>query len=228
MKKVVITQSNYIPWKGYFDSIALADEFILLDEVQYTKRDWRNRNTIKTPQGLLWLSIPVQVKGKFNQSIRETMIAEPGWRMQHWKSIKMNYSSAPYFKKYAESFEELYLKGDESHLSEINLSFIKKICQILQIQTTIRFSEEFQATSGKTDRLLDICLKTNATDYYSGPAAKAYIEEDKFKDAGVKLHFLEYENYPIYPQLHGEFVHTVSVLDLIFNTGPQARSFMKH
>jgi hypothetical protein len=108
-RKAAIVQSSYIPWKGYFDLIRQVDEFILYDDVQYTRRDWRNRNLIKTPHGLSWLTIPVDVKGKYFQSIRETRIADPGWAERHWKTIVHNYSRAPHFDHHRQKLEELYL-----------------------------------------------------------------------------------------------------------------------
>jgi hypothetical protein len=129
MKKIAISQSNYIPWKGYFDLINSVDEFTLYDDAQYTRRDWRNRNKIKTPQGLQWLTIPVDVKGKYFQKINETKISDKGWGVKHWQQIKQNYAKAKNFKKYKDIFEELYLSCKEEYLSEINHKFIIAINQ---------------------------------------------------------------------------------------------------
>jgi hypothetical protein len=119
-KRVAIVQSNYIPWKGYFDLINLVDEFVLFDDIQYTRRDWRNRNRIKTPTGLMWLTVPVVVKGRYYQRIRETVIADPEWNKAHWKSIVLNYARAKHFDTYREFLEELYLGCNERFLSQIN------------------------------------------------------------------------------------------------------------
>jgi hypothetical protein len=156
MKKIVITQSNYIPWKGYFDSIALADEFVIYDDMQFTRRDWRNRNVIKAPTGNKWLTIPVEVKGKFFQKINETKISDANWNKDHWNIIKQNYSKAAYFKEYKDFFEELYLNSKSVYLTEINYQFISAICQILDIKTNIRFSSEFDLKEERSERLLDI------------------------------------------------------------------------
>lgn len=225
--KTLITQSNYIPWKGYFDAINLVDVCVLYDDMQYTKRDWRNRNKIKTPQGLQWLSIPVEVKGKFFQPINETLISDPNWAIDHWKSIQNNYGKAPFFKAYKPFFEDLYLGCTETHLSLINYRFIKAICDLLEIKTPIRWSSEFELKGDKTEKLLNICVDLGASAYYSGPAAKDYMDLALFSQKNIKVKWLEYSGYPEYPQLFGNFEHGVSIIDLIFNTGSDARKYLK-
>jgi WbqC-like protein family len=227
MKKVAIIQSNYIPWKGYFDIINQVDEFILFDDMQYTRRDWRNRNIIKTPQGLQWLTIPVDVKGKYFQKINETLVSEKNWGAKHWKTISHNYAKAPFFATYAAQFESCFLNEDELLLSQINYRFIALINSILGIKTSLRWSSDFQIAEGKTERLVSICEQTNATDYVSGPAARDYIDASLFEKAGVGLHWADYSGYSEYKQIHGTFEHGVSILDLIFNVGPEASQFMK-
>ena len=181
MKKVAILQSNYIPWKGYFDLINMVDEFILYDDMQYTRRDWRNRNKIKTPQGLQWLTIPVEIKGKFFQKIKDTKITDKKWNIKHWRTISQNYSKSKYFKDYKDIFEELYLKCDEEYLSQINYKFITTINKILEINTKLRWSSEFELVDGQTEKLLGICKDCNADIYLSGPAAKDYFNEEVSK-----------------------------------------------
>ena len=227
MKRVAIVQSNYIPWKGYFDLIRLSDEFILYDDVQYTRRDWRNRNRVKTPQGLQWLTIPVEVKGKYHQRIRDTRISDSGWGSQHWGVLKHNYAKAPFFQAYRGVFEPLYLGNLPPMLSDVNRLFMDTICPLLDIQTPIRWSHEFDLTEGRSERLLEICIATGATEYLSGPAAKGYLDEGMFAAAGVDVVWMDYAGYPPYPQLFGEFEHGVTVLDLLFNVGQTAPQFMK-
>ena len=180
-KKIAIIQSNYIPWKGYFDLINMVDEFILYDDMQYTRRDWRNRNKIKTPQGLQWLTIPVEIKGKFFQKIKDTRITDKKWNIKHWRTISQNYSKAKYFKDYKDIFEELYLACDEEYLSQINYKFITTINEILEIKTKLRWSSEFELVDGQTEKLLGICKDCNADIYLSGPAAKDYFNEEVSK-----------------------------------------------
>jgi hypothetical protein len=227
MKKLLITQSNYIPWRGQFDSINMVDEFIIYDDMQYTRRDWRNRNRIKTANGAIWLTIPVEVKGKYHQKINETRVSDNSWRKQHWISIMHSYSKAPFFKHYKDVLEDAYLNSSLELLSEINYHFIKTINKILGITTEVRWSCDFPLADGKTERLVDLCKQCGATDYYSGPAAKNYIDESLFKSENINVHYFDYSGYEEYPQLYGPFVPDVSVIDLIFNTGPDAHRYMK-
>ncbi len=227
-KKVAIIQSSYIPWKGYFDIIAAVDEFILLDEVQFSKNDWRNRNLIKTPAGLLWLTIPVALKGKGVTAIKDVRVASTSWQTKHWKSIRQYYSKAPYFRDYSDRLEELYRSPGGFFLSDINYMFLVALCELLQIDTPVTWSSDYHPEGKRTARVVDLCRKAGATQYLSGPKAKEYIQPELFEDAGIKLEYMDYSEYPEYPQQFGAFQHGVSAVDLILNTGPSARSFMKH
>jgi hypothetical protein len=228
MKKIAILQSNYIPWKGYFDLIAAVDEFILYDDMQYTRRDWRNRNKIKTPQGMQWLTIPVKVKGKYLQTIRETEISDQLWATTHWKIIEQNYHRAPYFEDIACWLRPIYLKNQHISLSPLNRTLIEAICNYLGIMTKISNSWDYILAEGKTERLTALCLQTGASEYFSGPSAKGYIEPAIFTQQDIKLRWFEYENYQEYPQLWGKFTHAVTILDLLFNCGKYARQFMRY
>jgi hypothetical protein len=227
MKTVAIVQSNYIPWKGYFDLIAAVDEFILYDDMQYTRRDWRNRNQIKTPQGVQWLTVPVKVKGKFDQTIRETEIADSKWKSAHWQALLRNYRRAPHFGTIADQLEPFYLQMDHSFLSQLNRSLIEWVCKQLGINTKLSNSWDYKLSEGKTERLADICVQAGATEYISGPAARDYVDPSVFSDRGVKLTWFNYAGYPEYPQLWGGFQHGVSILDLLFNCGKDAPRYMK-
>jgi hypothetical protein len=228
MKKIAIIQSNYIPWKGYFDIIAAVDEFILYDDMQFTRRDWRNRNQIKTPQGVQWMTVPVIVKGKFYQKINETEIDGTDWSGDHWKRLTMNYRRAKHFSEIAEWLEPLYLGKSYSGLSELNRKFIKAICHYLGIETAITHSSDYNLIDSKTERLADLCVQAGGTEYISGPAAKNYIEEQVFCDMDIKLTWFDYAGYPEYTQLWGDFTHSVTILDLLFNCGKEACHYMKY
>lgn len=228
MKKVAIVQSNYIPWKGYFDMIAAVDEFILYDDMQYTRRDWRNRNRIKTPNGLQWLTVPVRVKGKYHQKIKETEIDGSDWAEAHWKSLTLNYRKAPHFHEVATRLEDVYLSESYTHLSQLNRRLIEAVCGFLDIITVIRNSWDYTLVDGKTARLADLCAQVGGTEYFSGPAAKDYIDEGVFADRGIGLTWFDYSGYPEYPQLWGAFVHEVTILDLLFNCGKDAKRYMRH
>jgi hypothetical protein len=228
LKKVAILQSNYIPWKGYFDIIAAVDEFILYDDMQYTRRDWRNRNRIKTRQGVQWLTVPVQVKGKYLQKIRDTAIADSAWAKDHWNALLHNYRRAPHFDEVAAWLEPIYLAERHPRLSALNRRLLEAICAYLGIPTALTNSWDYPVDADDRNlRLAEICARAGATEYLSGPAAKSYIEEGAFAERGIKLTWFDYPRYPPYPQLWGDFVHEVSILDLLFNCGKDAPRYMK-
>lgn len=225
-KRIAILQSNYIPWKGYFDLINSVDEFILYDTAQFTKNDWRNRNRIKTPRGVAWLTIPV--RHDFGQTIQETRVSDPAWSRKHWASLQQNYAGAPHFRDYVPSFESFYRDvAAEEYLSAINYRFLREVCDILQIGTPITWSRDYRLADGRIERLVDLCRQAGADEYLSGPAARSYIEEKPFSDAGIALTFMDYSGYPEYRQLYPPFEHQVSILDLIFNQGPDAQNYLK-
>lgn len=224
-RKVAILQSNYIPWKGYFDLINLVDEFIIYDDAQYTTNDWRNRNRIQTQTGPQWLTIPI--RNHLGQKIHEARTSSSDWAVKHWKAICQNYSKANHFRDYKDTFEALYLKSDSDSLSHINYRFITAICGILRIKTRITWSMDYQLSEGKTDRLVRLCKDVRATEYLSGPSAKAYLNETLFNKEGISVSYMDYSGYPKYTQLFPPFEHSVSVLDLIFNEGTNTPRFMK-
>jgi len=225
-KTVAIVQSFYIPWKGYFDWINTADELILYDDMQYARRFWNNRNKIKTSRGIIWLTIPVQVRGKFQQTIKETQISDPRWKFRHWETIKRSYARAAHFKRYQDAFASLYLDCDEMLLSRINYRFITAICEFLGIATRISWSMDFTLAEGRTARLVDLCRQTGANTYVTGPTAKGYLQEELFREVGIAVKYMDYSAYPVYPQRYPPFIHEVSILDLLFNVGPEATKYM--
>lgn len=226
-KTVAIVQSNYIPWRGYFDLINSVDEFILYDDVQYTRRDWRNRNTIKSAGGVIWLTIPVQVKGKYLQKIKDTVVADSKWTRDHWETIVHNYSQTAHFSEYRGLFEELYLGPENRLLSHINYRFIAAICRILGISTAISWSMDYDLVGDKTERLVNLCRQAGAKTYLSGPTAKTYLDEELFNCRGIEVAYMDYSGYPEYRQLHPPFQPHVSIIDLILNEGPNSAKYMK-
>lgn len=225
-KRVAILQSNYIPWKGYFDIIAAVDEFILYDQCQYTKNDWRNRNKIKTAAGVQWLTIPVF--HRLGQRIEQTVISDPTWARWHWNALVANYAKAEFFAVHRGLFHYLYSGlAREKLLSVVNYRFLSAICSLLGIRTKITSSRDYPVEGNATERIVGICEAAGATEYLSGPSAKDYIDESCFERAGIKLTYANYDGYPEYRQLFGPFRHDVSVIDLIFNEGPRAPEFMK-
>jgi hypothetical protein len=224
-KKVVVLQSNYIPWKGYFDLIHDADVFIFYDDVQYTKNDWRNRNKVKTRDGARWITVPVGIDA--NRLICEVDIKDSSWQQKHWNTLVHEYSKRPYFAFYRPFFEELYLATQWTNLSVMNQTMTRRIAsELLHLTTRFDDSRSYQPQGENQDRLLDLLVKSGATDYISGPAAKSYITPERFAEAGIRLAWKDYSGYPEYAQAHPPFEHGVSILDLLFNTGPQAGAFI--
>ncbi len=226
-KTVAIIQSNYIPWKGYFDVIAAVDEFIVFDEVQYTRRDWRNRNKIKAQHGLTWLTIPVMTKGNYLQKIRDVRIDGSAWKQEHLLRMRHAYASTAHFHEQFPWLEELYANSTTEFLTEVNVGFLRAICERLGIKTPITSSSDYEIVPGKSERLLHICRQAGADAYLSGPAARDYIDEPMFASAGVAVEFVNYEGYRAYDQPYPPFEHGVSIVDLILCTGSQAASYMK-
>lgn len=219
MKTVVVLQSNYIPWIGYFDLIHDADEFIFYDDVQFTKNDWRNRNKIKGQNGPEWITIPSGAD--MSRLIHEVEIKDAAWQVKHWKTICQNYGKCPHFKHYQGFFEDVYLGRKWTNLSELNQHLIRAISQeLLGITTHFRDSREFDVSGHKLDRLLELVIQAKADRYISGPAAKNYIDPARFAQAGIELVWKDYSGYPEYPQRFPPFEHGVSILDPLFNVGP--------
>lgn len=223
-KKIAILQSNYIPWKGYFDLIANVDEFVLYDDVQYTKNDWRNRNIIISSEGPRWLTIPVGIDLK--RKINEVKISD-SWNLNHWKIISDNYKSAPHFLEIALWLKPLYLDRKYENLSELNRAFIEAICKYLNITTKISNSWDYKARGARSERLVNICLETKSTQYISGPSAQNYIDKDLFLKNQIELKWFSYDNYPTYSQIQSKkFIHEVSIIDLLFNCGNTSLSYL--
>jgi len=226
-KRIAAIQSNYIPWKGYFDAINVVDEFILLDEVQYTKRDWRNRNRIATRDGTQWLTVPVNVKGRYHQRIDETEIADPGWAERHWSTLNHVYRAADCFDDIAPALEPVYTQRSYERLSDLNRSLLEAVNSLLGIETPLVWSTEYETSGARGERILELCLAAGASEYVSGPAARSYMDVEEFQRNGIEVRWFDYGDYPTYPQLCDPFEHGVTVLDLLFHTGSEATRYMK-
>ena len=224
-KKVAVLQSNYLPWKGYFDIINDVDLFIFYDDVQYTKNDWRNRNKIKTKTGEHWLTVPV---GKsLNRKIYEVDIPNHKWQIKHWKSIEQGYSKSPGFDLYKDMLKDIYLNNEWRNLSNLNQYIIEKISQdVLEIDTKFDYSDNYQLAGEKQSRLLDLLTQVKATSYVSGPSAKDYIDNAEFEKNNIKLIYKNYGDYPIYKQLSDSFNHHISIIDLLMCTGKEASHYI--
>lgn len=226
--KAVILQPSYIPWRGYFDQIRRADVFVFYDDVQYDKHGWRNRNQIKTAQGKQWLTIPVHSKGVTEGiPIKDIRIdwSKP-WTKNHLKALTFAYNKAPYFREYLPLLESLYARRDEC-LADFTIESTIVLSRALGIASTqfLRSSSLPGIIGAKTERLIQIIKKIGATHYISGPSAQAYVEPQKFDEAGISLEYIEY-NYPEYAQLYPPFDPYVTVLDLLFMTGKEAIRYL--
>jgi hypothetical protein len=208
--------------------IAAVDEFVLYDDMQYTRRDWRNRNQIKTPQGAQWLTVPVNVKGKYHQRIRDAEIDGSDWARIHWKSITQNYKRSNCYTEISNWLEPIYLSEQFVNLSSLNRRLIEAVCRYLEIETRISNSWDYLLAGGKTERLAELCRQAGGSEYISGPAAYDYIDKRIFQDMDIKLSWFDYKGYAEYPQLWGEFIHGVTILDLLFNCGKDAPRFMRY
>jgi hypothetical protein len=226
-KSIAVLQSNYIPWKGYFDIIAQAHILVIYDTVQYTTRDWRNRNRIKTPNGLRWLTVPIKKKGF--QSINEVQVESTDWCRKHWQTLTRCYSRASPFKDYRNELEHIYLEQLPrlNLLTDINTLLIKYICDIIGITTAIKRAEDFVLEGDKNDRLLSLCRQTDSNLYLSGQKGRNYLDVERFESQGITVQWMDYSGYPSYKQRFGKFEHSVTILDLLFNTGPAAPEYMK-
>ena len=223
--KVGIIQSNFLPWRGYFDFIREVDLFIIHDDLQYTKGDWRNRNKIKTSRGLEWITVPVNYKNT-NQIIEEiTVDYSTRWAQKILNRIREAYRQSPYFETYFTQLSGL-LTEPAASISDLNLSLIHWACGHLKIDTPIRFSREFHPQGTKTERLLGILKQVDATVYLSGPAAQAYLIPELLENEGIQLEYKKY-NYPEYPQLYPPFEPHVSIIDLLFMRGENARYYLE-
>jgi hypothetical protein len=218
---IAVHQPQYLPWLGYFDKIARCDLFVFLDNVQYKKREFQNRNRIKTPNGASWLTVPVRTKGASQQKICDVQTDNStDWQHKHWQSIERNYRKAPHFSDYGAEIRTLYHQTTEK-LNILNQTCVRALIELLDISTPIVLESELGVESTRTERIIDICQEVGGTTYLSGAGGKDYLEENQFAEAGIELRYQEYV-HPVYPQLYGDFVPYLSVIDLIFNCGAES------
>lgn len=226
--RLAILQSNYIPWKGYFDLMALADVFVVYDSVQYTKNDWRNRNRVMAASGPIWLTIPVATAGLAEQLINEARISDTRWSRKHWSSISQTFSKRPGFQAWQPQWEQAFQDaGGLTHLHDVNVLFLRMLAQQLDIDTQIIDDREFELLPDTpTGKLVQLCQSVGAERYLTGPAGLDYLDVDRFDDRGIALDVIDYSGYPEYEQLSGDFEHGVSVMDLMASVGAEARGHL--
>ena len=218
-------QPVYLPWLGLFHKIAISDAFCYFNDVQYQVKDYNSRNKIKTANGAIWLTVPVLTKGYREKKIKEIEINNSiDWRKKHWKSIYLNYKKAPYFNKYANFLEETY-KREWRYLVDLNEEMLKWFLEQLGIKVDYFKASELNFQSYKSELVLDMCKKLRADSYIFGALGKDYAQEENFVKNGVKIYFQDYK-HPIYPQLYGEFMPYMSIIDLLFNCGENSLAIL--
>jgi WbqC-like protein family len=226
--KCVILQPSYIPWRGFFHQIQKADIFVFYDDVEYDKRGWRNRNRIKSPGGSQWLTIPVLNKGTRSNHVPIKKIHinwDRPWNKKHWATICQVYGKAPYFGRYRNLLEDFYNRHPQL-LTDFTIDLTIALAQELGIKETRYLRSSCLPAQGrKTDRLLSILRDVGATHYITGPSAKEYLEEGKFRSASITLEYMVYD-YPEYQQLYPPYDSHMSILDLLFMRGPDAPRYI--
>ena len=227
-KKIAIVQPNYIPWIGYFEIINQVDEFIFLDDVQFTKRDWRNGNYINSNQGKILLSIPVITKNKYLQKIFETECINNDWKKNHLEIIKNSYKNYPNFEQIYEILNKSFYKTNSTNLLTNLYNIFFELLKFLKIKTKISFSKDFPSNEKKLERLIELCHHKNANIYLSGPLAANYIEEDRIFKSGLTLEYMKYKKY-IYKvkNINHKFINNLSIIDLLMNEGSDSYLFFE-
>ena len=229
--KIAISQSNYLPWRGYFDLIKNVDEFIFFDEVQYTRRDWRNRNLIRMNNEKKWLTIPVSSKGNYNETISQIKINKINWKKSHLNLIKECYRKSSHFHETYEFLDDCFNDIETIFLSEINIFLIKKICDFLKIKTTFLNSNKINKQTknqSASSRLLEISLNRKAKIYYTGPAAKNYLDTILFKKKNIEINWFDYGKTKIYKQPFKDFYQDLSIVDCLMNCGKDTKKFLNY
>ncbi len=219
-------QPQYLPWLGYFEKIDRADRFVLLDDVQYKKNEWQNRNRIKGAEGPQWITVPV--KAHLGLKINETEIdnSKP-WVKDHLKSLTTNYHPAPFYDLYYPKLEEFYQQKQWETIGEINVALIEYLLDLIGIsKDKCVLSSSLNVTAASTERLVELGKKLKANAYLSGPDGKNYMDLALFEEANIEVLFQEY-NHPEYPQLFSSFQSHLTVLDLLFNCGQQSLEILR-
>ena len=224
--RVTILQPSYLPWLGFFEQMHRSDQFVLYDDVQFTRRDWRNRNRVRVLEGSVWLTVPVIQKNKYEQSLLETKIDNStSWKRKHLETIRCHYSKTPFFDLHYPWCEKVF-NSEWNFLLDLSLETIQYLKGELKINTPLLRSSELGAPGNKTERLVSICKQLGATQYLSGESARNYISEKDFSDQGIELEYQEYQ-HPEYPQRYEGFVPFLSTIDLLFNCGDKSLGFLK-
>lgn len=227
--RIAIAQPTYFPWLGYFDLLDHVDRFVLLDSVQFERRSWQQRNRIKTPQGLAWLTIPVSVRGRRTQSIAEADICVPGFWRDHVRAIEMNYRRAPFFNRYFDDLRRrIEISASSLSLSQLTTSLLQWLAEIIGITTPMIRSSGLAVHGKRTELLAEICVCLNASSYLSPLGSSEYLIDELpvLTGCGIDVTFQHYE-HPVYRQLFSPFQPYACILDLLFNEGGNALQIIR-
>jgi WbqC-like protein family len=226
MKRVAVIQSCYLPWRGFFDLVSRCDEYVIYDQVAYSKGHWHNRNRIKTAQGPRWITIPVVTSDRLGQPIEEVEV-KGGWAESHFDQIRQAYRGAGGTRRYLPRLQEAFeVVGSMRLLTDVNEHFLRLIATDLAIPVKITRDRAYAPVGARSERVLSTCLAAGATHYLSGPSAKVYLDEAIFAEAGITVEWMAYGPYPEYPQLHGAFEGQLSVIDMLLNASADATSIL--
>jgi len=218
MTKVCIHQPDFLPFLGFYQKLKRSDIYIALDHVQFIKRGWQNRDRIKSQNGEIWLTVPVENKGNYKQLLMDTKLDDSQqWREKHLNTIKSCYGKAPHFKSYFEKIEAIY-RQPHGTLTKLNLSFIRFFLDIFKMDIPIKKSSEMNPDGAKNELLIDLCKKISAAKYITGTGATEYLDDAMFKANGIELEVVSFNPKP-YPQLFGDFIPNLSAVDFLFNKG---------
>lgn len=225
--KVSINQPAFFPWLGYFHRIAISDQHIVLDDVQFEKNSYVNRNRIKTQGDPLWLTVPLLTSGKFwDLAINKVEISHNSkWQKKIIESVRQFYRKSPYFNDYFPFLEDAFLNHEWILLNDLTKHLNNYFLQVLEINTPIIYSTDMQVEGAKSDLVLNLCKKVNCTTYISGPFGKDYLDKESFDTNGIDIYYHEYR-HPVYPQLYTGFIPNLSVVDLLMNCGPESKNVL--
>ena len=211
-------QPVYLPWLGLFHKIALADLFCYFDIVQYQRKDYNNRNKIKTSNGELWLSVPVESKNHLNKNVSKILIVQGNWVKKHLKSIELNYKKTPFFKDYFPELQSILINESKNSLGYLNLKLLEFFMECLSIDTQIVKASDYSFDGIGSDLVLDMCVRLGADSYIFGEQGKNYADVKAFKEAEIVVEFQNYI-HPVYRQMGRDFLPYMSIIDLLFNEG---------
>jgi hypothetical protein len=226
-RTVVVLQPGYLPWLGFFDQMRRSDVFVYYDDVRFDKHGWRNRNRVKSPAGPQWLTVPVLHHGKGQPLITETLIdARSDWPRKHIGTLRQNYARAPYVKQYLPELEEL-LNRPWTHIVELDIAVVDLMAGWLKLAPTVVRASALDIGGSQSERLVNFCVHFGAQRYFTGSAARDYLDVEAFERRGIEVVWQEYQ-HPVYPQQYGPFVPYLSAIDLLLNCGDDSARILEH